>query len=713
MPRPLNRAALKRDLLALLRNNGTQAFRPKELAKYLSLGKGREPFRLFRDVLSELEEAGLVQKVKGNRYQHRRQRKGAFAEGTLTMHPSGYGFVNLDRTDADDDLFVRANRLKNALHGDRVRVALAAPVRGRQDRKQEAEVVEVLRRGRTHTVGTFDKMGHFAFVKADDPKQTKDIYVPKEHFNGAEQGDKVMVSIDHYEDPKGSPEGRILSVLGRPDDPGVAVLSVALAQGIRSEFPPAVEAEAEAIPVAIPKKEIARRLDLRNAMIFTIDPEDAKDFDDAISIERLDSGDFRLGVHIADVSHYVEENTELDREAYERGTSTYLVDRVIPMLPERLSNGVCSLRPHEDKLTYSCLMTVSARGKIRDWEIRETVIHSKARLTYEEAQQILDGGIQEHQVKDEVLLAGKLARTLTRKRLREGSIDFDTPEVRIILNEAGTPIDIVRKERIEANRLIEECMLLANRCVSMEIGKVSKSKRKPFVYRIHATPDTERILALARYVKAFGYRLLVTDGTVTRKDLNDLLEHVRGTAEAAVIKVEALRSMSKAVYSTENIGHYGLGFDFYSHFTSPIRRFPDLIAHRLLKRYLAGGSAVEEEGLQIACRHLSDQERVAVDAERESKKLKQVEYAAQHLGEEYDGVVMGVTKFGVFVEIQDLLVEGLVHVRDMDDYFEYDPENYRLVGQHTRTVYRMGDSVRVKIAAADVASRKIDLVFAG
>ncbi|MEM9998394.1 MAG: VacB/RNase II family 3'-5' exoribonuclease, partial [Bacteroidota bacterium] len=496
MPKPLNRAALKRDLLALLRNNGTQAFRPKELAKYLSLGKGREPFRLFRDVLSELEDAGLVQRVKGNRFQHRKQRKHAHAEGTLIMHPSGFGFVNVDGTGGEDDFFVRANRLKNALHGDRVRVALAAPVRGaRADYKREAEVVEVLRRGRAHTVGSFDKLGHFAFVKADDPKQTKDIYVPKEHFNGAEQGDKVMVSIDQYEDPKGSPEGRILRVLGKPDDPGVAVLSVALAQGIRSDFPPAVEAEAEAIPVKIPKKEVARRLDLRDAMIFTIDPEDAKDFDDAISIERLDSGDFRLGVHIADVSHYVEENTELDREAYERGTSTYLVDRVIPMLPERLSNGVCSLRPHEDKLTYSCLMTVSARGKIRDWEIRETVIHSKARLTYEEAQQILDGGIQDHLVKDEVLLAGKLARTLTKKRLREGSIDFDTPEVRIILNDAGEPIDIVRKERIEANRLIEECMLLANRCVSMEIGKVPKSKRRPFVYRIHAAPDTERILA--------------------------------------------------------------------------------------------------------------------------------------------------------------------------------------------------------------------------
>ncbi|MDX1418610.1 MAG: ribonuclease R [Rubricoccaceae bacterium] len=701
------RAVLKRQILSFLRNHGDRPFRHKEIAKSLNV-KDNKRYKLFRDVLVELDEAGLIARVKGGRYQYKKARRRNVVEGTISVNPGGFGFAAVEGL--EEDVYVPQHRMKTALDGDRVRLELAAPVRGGRDgHRREGEVLEVLARGRQQTVGTFDRMGHFAFVKPDDPKLTRDIYVAKEAFNGAEEGDKVVVSIDLFDDPKASPEGRVLDVLGKGSDPGVAVLAVAIAHGAPSDFPKEVERAAAAIPVEIPAEEVARRLDLRGKRVFTIDPVDAKDFDDAIHIERLDGGDLAIGVHIADVSHYVAEGTALDEEAYARGTSTYLVDRVIPMLPEKLSNGVCSLRPREDKLTFSCLMTVSPRGAVRDVEIVETVIHSQQRFTYEEAQAIIDGGTQEHPLKDDVLLAAKLARTLTKKRMRSGSIDFDIPEVRVVLGDDGRPVEVVRKQRQEANRLIEEFMLLANRAVAEEVGK---RRKKPFVYRVHDVPDAEKIKTLAEYVRAFGYQLPLAEGTVEPGALNALLHHVKGTAEEPVIETAAVQAMSKAVYSPHNIGHFGLGFAHYSHFTSPIRRYPDLIAHRLLKRYAAGGKGADVEALEAQCKHLSERERAATDAERESVKLKQVEYVAQHLGDTFDGVVVGVTNFGVFVEMTALLTEGLVHVRDMDDYWEYDARTYALVGTHTRRTIRLGDAVRVKVAAANVETRKIDLLFA-
>ena len=702
------RAVLKRQILSFLRDHGDRAFRHKEIAKALNV-KDNQRYRLFRDVLEELDDADLVTKVKGGRYQHKKARPRNVVEGTLTVNPGGFGFVDVEGM--DEDVFVPQNRMKTALDGDRVRVELAAPVRGRRDgeNRREGEVLEVIERGRAQTVGTFDRMGYFAFVKPDDPRLTRDIYVPKEDFNGAKEGDKVVVSIDAFDDPKASPEGRVLEVLGPASDPRVAVLAVAIAHGAPSDFPEAVERAAAEIPVAIPEAEVARRLDLRDRRVFTIDPADAKDFDDAVHIARLDSGDYELGVHIADVSHYVEAGTPLDEEAYARGTSTYLVDRVIPMLPEKLSNGVCSLRPREDKLTFSCLMTVTPRGVVKDYRIAETVIHSQQRFTYEEAQQIIDGGTQDHPLRDDVLLAARLARTLTKKRMSAGSIDFDLPEVRVVLDGEGRPVEVVRKERQEANRLIEEFMLLANRTVAEEVGKRQK---KPFVYRVHDVPNADKMKQLAEYVRAFGYPLSLHEGTVDRKDLNQLLQHVKGTAEEPVIETAAVQAMAKAVYSPHNIGHFGLGFAYYAHFTSPIRRYPDLIAHRLLKRYAAGGPEADVKTLEVQCKHCSDRERAAAEAERESVKLKQVEYVAQHLGESFDGVVVGVTNFGVFVEMSALLTEGLVHVRDMDDdYWEYDARQYALVGAHTRRVIRLGDPVRVQVAAAHVETRKVDLLF--
>lgn len=706
---PDTRANLKRQILSHLRNSGQKAFRPKEIAKRLNIRDNRT-YQLFRDVLSELDEAGLVRRAQGGRYQHRPKHELHGAEGVLQMNPQGFGFVIVP---GQGDFYVPPTRLKNALDGDRVRVAFAAEVRGRRkDYRPEAEVLEVLERGRTETVGTLERRGHFAYVAPDDPKLHRDIYVPDEALGGAEEGDKVVVSIDAYDNPKAAPEGRVLEVLGPADDPGVAVLAVALSQGVRARFPKQVLEEAERLPVAVPDDEIARRLDLRQKRTFTIDPVDAKDFDDAIHIERLPDGNYALGVHIADVSHYVRQGTAIDAEAYDRGTSTYLVDRVIPMLPERLSNEVCSLRPGEDRLTYSCLMEVTPRGKVVAYEIRETVIRSHHRFSYDDAQRIIDGGTQDHPLKADVLMAAQLGRTLTQKRVREGSIDFDTAEVRVVLRTDGTPADIVVVERHEAHRLIEEFMLLANRTVAEHIGK--QKPAPPFIYRVHDHPDAEKVAALREYVKAFGYQLpSAKNGSVDRKDLNALLQHVRGTPEEPVVTDAALRAMAKAVYSPNNIGHYGLGFAHYSHFTAPIRRYPDLIAHRLLKHYAGGGKGVDEEALEEACQHCSGRERQAAEAERESIKLKQVEYVAQHVGDVFEGVVSGVTKFGVFVEMTRLLTEGLVHVRDMtDDHYEYDERTFSLIGVHTRRTIRLGDAVRVQVAAASVEARKIDLVFA-
>ena len=703
MSKTPTRQTIRRDVLRLLKNHGRRAFRPKEIAKRLNYADNRV-YRLFRDVLAEMDEQHLIGRIKGGRYIYKP--RPTRIEGVLHVNPQGFGFVEVEGQ--AEDFFVRGYNMGTALDGDRVLVGLAAPARG--DQRREAEVLNVVERGRSQAVGTFRKQGHFAFVKPDDQRLKHDIYVPRDACHGATDGAKVVVSIDRFDDPHAAPEGRILDVLGDGDDPRVRVLSLALSLDVRAGFSEEVAEEAEAIPEAIPQSEIDRRLDLREKRVFTIDPEDAKDFDDALHIEVPPNGNYEVGVHIADVSYYVRPDTALDQEGYDRGTSVYLVDRVIPMLPEKLSNTVCSLRPHEDKLTFSCLMEVTPRGSVKRYEIRETVIHSKQRFSYEEAQQIIESRHPDHPLADEVLAATRIARSLTKKRLRQGSVDFDLPEIRVVLDDDGQPIDIVKKERLDANRLIEEWMLLANRTVSAHISK--QRAPRPFVYRVHDQPDAGKILQLAEYVRAFGYQLQLTGGNIASKDLNNLLAHVKGSPEAFVIEDAALRAMAKAVYATDDIGHYGLGFRTYTHFTSPIRRYPDLLVHRLLKRYAAGGSDADEETLKAQCLHCSQREKVAEKAERESIKLKQVEYISRHVGDEFEGVVSGVTKFGVFVEMNEVLVEGMVHVRDMDDdYYVYDERTFSLVGDYTGKTYRPGDRVTVLIAAADAVTRQVDLIF--
>ena len=703
MARPISRERIKRDILRVLKSDGQRAYRPKEIAKKLGY-KDNRSFRTLQDVLVEMDDQKIIGRVKGGLYTFKPRQ--TTIEGILRVNPQGFGFVEVEGR--EEDLFVRQANMKTALDGDRVLIGLAAPSRG--DRRREAEVLKVIERRRTRVVGTFKQMGHFAFVKPDEKRITKDVYVSGEEFNGAKDGDKVVVSIDYFHDDKASPEGRILEVIGPGDDPKVRVLSLAMSFDVRSGFPEEVIAEAEAVSESIPESEIARRVDLRSKRIFTIDPVDAKDFDDAIHITELPNGHFEVGVHIADVSHYVRPNTALDREALERATSIYLVDRVIPMLPEKLSNKVCSLRPEEDKLAYSVVMELSPQGAVKGYEIAETVIRSHYRFTYEDAQNIIQGGHPDHPYTADMLRAARLSRTLTKKRMRAGSVDFDIPEVRIILDDAGHPLEIVRKERQESNRLIEEFMLLANRIVAKHVG--GGRAAKPFVYRVHDVPDATRITALAEYVRAFGYRLDTEGGTVDSRQLNSLLEHVKGSPEEAVIEEAALRAMAKAKYSTNNIGHYGLAFQHYTHFTSPIRRYPDLMVHRLLKLYARDAVEPNVQFLQQQAEHCSEREKIAVEAERESVKLKQVEYIREHLGEQFAGVVSGVSKFGVFVELSDLLVEGMVHVRELDDdYYEYDEASYSLIGRYTGKTYRIGERVEVVVAGASMDTREIDFLF--
>lgn len=696
------RTSIEEAVLALLRNNGHKTFRPKEMAKRLGYFDNHD-YRLFRTVLAELDEDRRITRMKGGRYTHKR--KLPTLEGRLHVNPKGFGFVSIEGR--DQDLFVSEKNLATALDGDQVRVEI---IHARGSYRTEAEVLAVVERSRTKTVGTFKRQGTFAFVHPDDQKLTHNIYVPSEAFNGAQHNDTVIVSIDRFENRYGAPEGRVLSILGPASDPNVQVLAIAANLNVDADFSTEALAEAQALSVAIPASEYDRRLDLRHQQIFTIDPEDAKDFDDAIHVDVLPNGNIELGVHIADVSHYVTAESALDTEGHQRATSVYLVDRVIPMLPEKLSNEVCSLRPHEDKLTYSCLMEVTVGGEVVKHKICETVIHSYERFTYAQAQAILDGTAIHPTLTSALKQAGALAQTLTANRSKAGSIDFDLPEVKVLLDEGGNPVKIEKRERVAAHRLIEECMLLANRVVAKSFQ--DRFPSRALLFRVHEPPAIERLTQLAAYVRLFGHRLPTPVRSITAADLNALLHAVEDRPEGPVIKQASLRSMAKAKYTTANVGHYGLAFPHYCHFTSPIRRYPDLLTHRLLKAALAGDAGLETSLVEATCKHCSAQERNAEEAERESIKLKQVVYMQRHLGDSFTGVISSVTKYGVYVMLDDVFVEGMVHVRDMnDDYYDYDEQTFSLVGAHFGTRYRPGDTVSVVVVRADTEAREIDLFF--
>jgi ribonuclease R len=585
---------------------------------------------------------------------------------------------------------------------------------GRDEEAPAGEVVEILRRARTRFVGSLDRSGHFYVVTPDEGRVGRDIYVTMEEASKAAIGDKVVVELLPWEDEHLNPEGTIVEVLGRSGDPHAEVLSVAREFGLPSGFSPEVAREADSFPEQITPADLKHRMDCRKKTCFTIDPIDAKDFDDALSVEHGRNGSITLGVHIADVSHYVREGSPLDEEAFRRGTSVYLVNEVIPMLPERLSNDLCSLKPGVDRLTFSVFIDMNESGTVEDYRIAKTVIRSARRFAYEEVQEILNRGKGEFS--EQLHLLNRIAGELHRKRMKQGSLDFDTTEVKFVFDQRGLPERILKKERLDAHRLVEECMLLANKTVARHVDAAApNAPERPFVYRVHDLPDPDRLRDLANFVKQFGYSIDARNGVGSR-ELQRLIDKVHGTEVEYLINEVALRSMAKAVYSPKNIGHYGLAFKHYTHFTSPIRRYPDLVVHRLLERYGQRGTqrGMSELAARIAdiCRQSSDRERVAMEAERASVKVMQTEYMKRHVGDVLDGVIGGVTEFGLFVEINDLLIEGLVRMRDLgDDYYVFDEKHYRLRGRSRGKVYRLGDKVRVQVVSVDPHEHRIDMVI--
>ena len=613
-------------------------------------------------------------------------------------------------TDPDgESIFVAERKSMHALNGDKVRVNIAARRRGAEP---EAEVVEIIEKKDQVFVGTLQVEKHFGYLLTDSKFLATDIFIPKAKLKGGVTGDKAIVRITEWPEDAKNPKGEVVDVLGRTGENNAEIHAILAEFGLPYHYPEAVEKAANRIKAGITPEVIAAREDMRPVITFTIDPKDAKDFDDAISIRRLSNGNLEIGVHIADVTHYVTPDTIIDREAQKRATSVYLVDRVVPMLPEHLCNGICSLRPDEEKLAFSCIFEMNDDGKVLKHRICRTVICSNRRFTYEEAQDVIETG--KGDFADEILTLDRMAKILRKQRYDNGSIEFGRAEVKFDIDEQGHPTGVYFKESKDANKLVEEFMLLANKTVAAEIGRpVGKKKPKAFVYRIHDQPDATKLADLATLAKTFGHKIKTKGSPCDiNKSINRMLADIKGRAEENLLAVLAVRSMAKAVYSTENIGHYGLGFDYYTHFTSPIRRYPDMMVHRLLAKYLDGGRSVNVDKLEAQCKHSSDMEQLAASAERSSIKYKQVEYMQDHLGDVFDGVISGVTEWGLYVEIEENLCEGLVPVRDLaDDYYDFDERNYSLVGRRNNVRYRLGDKVKVQVARTDIDKRQLDFVL--
>ncbi len=710
---PTTVESLCQQILAFLERFPNELFKSKEMSRRLGIRNERD-YIVFKEALRVLQNEKKMNRVRGKKYGHLHIPQKLV--GTLEVTTKGFGVVTIDET--GEEIFIREENLEPAMHGDKVEIALLAQSTKQKERgaRREGAVEKVLQRGIQTLVGTVERIRKMYFVVPADKRIAREILIEQNQLGGAKENDKVVVEVTMWGRQL---QGRIVEVLGRAGEMSAEVRAVARAFNLPAEFPADVLAEVQAASPSIPQKEIGRRLDLRNETCVTIDPQDAKDFDDAVSLEVLPDGNYRLGVHIADVSYYVTEGSALDKEAIKRGTSVYFPNGVIPMLPEHLSNNLCSLRPNEDKLTFSVVMTVTPRGAVNHYEIRESVIRSKRRFTYEQVQQLLDGqpaAAEDAPFLSMLLEMRKLSSVLTKKRMREGSVDFDSAEAKFVFDEQGKPIDIIKKVRLDAHRLVEEFMLLANRVVAKHIGFSKKEELpKPFLYRVHDSPDPDRIRELSLFVEKFGFKLNL-DGGVSSKELQKLLEQVKGSEVENVINDVALRSMAKAVYSEHNIGHYGLAFDYYAHFTSPIRRYPDLIVHRMLKQYQNGITLQEREAihkrLPFIAKQSSAMERLAMEAERAAVKVVQVEFMKRHIGDEYAAVISGVTAYGIFVELNDVLVEGLVRVRDMDDdYYIFDEKQYALKGKRTGKQYRLGDSIHVKVIRVNPEQRQIDFLL--
>ncbi|MDD2799016.1 MAG: ribonuclease R [Bacteroidales bacterium] len=608
--------------------------------------------------------------------------------------------------DGGDPIFVADRNAGRAMNGDTVEVMLSAKRKGSTP---EGAVVAILKSVPQVFVGVLEVQPNFAFLITESKALSNDIFITRENLKGGKTGQKAVVRITEWPERAKNPYGEVIDLLGYAGENNTEMHAILAEFGLPYKYPEEIEKAAEKIPTDITAEEIAKREDFRTITTFTIDPKDAKDFDDALSFRKLENGVYEIGVHIADVSHYVQPDSPLDQEAYSRATSIYLVDRVIPMLPERLSNGLCSLRPNEEKLCFSAVFEMNEQAEIINSRVCRTIINSDRRFTYEEAQSVIETG--EGDFKDEILNLNRLAKILKERRFESGAINFDRHEVKFEIDEKGKPIDVYFKVTKDSNHLIEEFMLLANRTVAELIGKTEKGKKaKTFVYRVHDVPNPEKMANFAEFIRRFGYKLK-TDGTKSdvSKSINKLLDRVQGTNEEDLIETIAIRTMAKAVYSTVNIGHYGLAFLYYSHFTSPIRRYPDLMVHRLLERYLDKGKSVDAEQYEEMCKHCSEMEQLSANAERASIKYKQVEYLSERLGQTFDGVISGVTEWGFYVEINANKCEGMVPMRDLDDdYYEFDHKNYCLVGRKNKKIYRLGSPVTIQIARANLERKQVD-----
>lgn len=612
-------------------------------------------------------------------------------------------------TDDNESIFIAERNSLRAMNGDKVLVLVYAK---RKNRETEGEVIEILEKNEQVFIGTLDVQKHFAFLLTDNKVLANDIFIPKDKLKGGKHGDKAVVRITDWPERARNPYGEVIDILGAAGENNTEINAIMAEYGLPYKYPENVEKAANKIPEEIPQEEIRNREDFRDATTFTIDPKDAKDFDDALSIRRLGNGTWEIGVHIADVTYYVKPNTVIEKEAEKRATSVYLVDRVVPMLPERLCNFICSLRPDEDKLAFSCIFEMNDKAEVLRSRIARTVIRSNRRYAYEDAQAIIETG--EGDYKEEILKLNDLAQQLRANRFAGGSIDFDRHEVKFEIDETGRPLGVYFKVSKEANKLIEEFMLLANRTVAETIGKIKGRKPKAFVYRVHEQPDPDKLNTLSEFITRFGYKLKTTGkNTELSKGINTLLRQVKNKPEENLIETITLRSMAKAVYTTENVGHYGLAFDYYTHFTSPIRRYPDMMVHRLLEKYLfQNGKSVNLEKLEEECKHSSEMEQLAANAERASIKYKQVEYMSERLGQEYDGVISGVTEWGLYVEINENKCEGLVPIRDLeDDYYEFDEKNFCLIGHRKKRIYRLGDLIRIQIARANLEKKQLDFAL--
>ena len=724
---------LTESIHTILRVDRNKTFNYKQIAAKLGVNDASSRNQIIKTLL-RLKAKQEIEEVDRGKF--KAIVSAEYYTGIFDASARGSGYVICK--DFEDDIFVASNNVNKALHGDEVELYV---YKRRKNGKLEGEITQVISRHKTEYVGVIQIHKNYAFVIPDSNKMYVDIFVPLNKTFKAEDGDKVLVQIEDWPAKADSPIGKVIKILGKPGEHNTEIHSILAEYGLPYEFPHDVEEYANKLDTSIQPNEIRKRRDMRDVLTFTIDPKDAKDFDDALSFQVLKNGNYEVGIHIADVSHYVKEGTILDDEAYERATSVYLVDRVVPMLPEVLSNNACSLRPHEEKYTFSAVFELNEKADIKNQWFGRTVTYSDARFAYEEAQSIIEQNVTlsavevsqlnkinkiipidvsltgkqyktSPEIAQAILTLNKLAKIMRKKRMREGAISFDKVEVKFNLDETNNPVGVFFKTSKDANKLIEEFMLLANKKVAEFIGK--QSPKKPFIYRVHDEPNDEKLAALQNIVGRFGYKLNFKDRKSTTASLNKLLKDVDGKKEQNLVDTLAIRSMSKAEYTTHNIGHYGLAFDYYSHFTSPIRRYPDVMAHRLLQHYLDKGKPASEEVYEEKCQHASNMENLATKAERDSIKYMQIKFMQDHQDQEFLGVISGVTDWGIYVEIIENKCEGMVRIRDIkDDYYQFDQDEYALIGQATKNMYQLGDEVVVKVKQADLVKKHLDFSLIG